>query len=199
MFQEAVAVEVTVAQAVRDRVFTAVMDAIAGCFARHETRAVAETNAGLLGGGHPELLDPGPGAGASRSAPAAAPVVEPRFDRDRARGEIARLLVQEPASQNVVLVADEIGNAKSSTDCVGDGRQCSGALKDVSLCQVAVHLAAVTQTARVVIDRALCLPKDWAADEEPREAVGILEEIMFATTPGRHHGCGTAVRSVRAR
>ncbi|MEV5010809.1 transposase [Streptomyces sp. NPDC055692] len=100
---------------------------------------------------------------------------------DRAREEIARLVARELAGQDVVLVADETGDAKSSTDCVGAGRQYSGAIKGVGLYQVAVHLAAVTESVRVVIDRALYLPRDWAADEERREAVGVPEGIMFAT------------------
>lgn len=49
------------------------------------------------------------------------------------------------------------------------------------MCQVAVHLAVVTASVRVVIDRALYLPKDWTADEERREVAGVPEEIMFAT------------------
>ncbi|MFF3518697.1 IS701 family transposase, partial [Streptomyces sp. NPDC002573] len=85
------------------------------------------------------------------------------------------------AGQDVVLVADETGDAKSSSDCVGAGRQYSGVLKGVGMCQVAVHLAAVTASGRVVIDRVLYLPEDWAADEERREVVGVPEEIMFAT------------------
>ncbi|MFE4415057.1 transposase, partial [Streptomyces sp. NPDC056821] len=104
-----------------------------------------------------------------------------RFDHDRAREEIARLVVGELAGQETVLVADETGDAKSSTDCVGAGRQYSGAIKGVGLCQVAVHLAVVTASVRVVIDRALYLPRDWAADEERRTVAGIPEEIMFAT------------------
>ncbi|MFE6554148.1 hypothetical protein ACFVHS_38000 [Streptomyces sp. NPDC057746] len=44
-------------------------------------------------------------------------------------------------------------------------------------------LAVVTETARVVIDRALYLRKDWAADEERRDAAGVPEEIMSATEP----------------
>lgn len=177
------AVEATIAQAAWDRVFRSAMDAIAGCFARRETRATAaEMITGLLTEVDTRncwtlaevLGHPGPHRLQHLLSRA-------RFDHDRAREEIARLVVRELAGQDVVLIADETGDAKSSTDCVGAGRQYSGAIKGVGLCQVAVHLAAVTQSARVVIDRALYLPQDWAADEERREAAGIPEEIMFAT------------------
>ncbi|MBC9730898.1 IS701 family transposase [Streptomyces sp. TRM68367] len=66
---------------------------------------------------------------------------------------------------------------------MGAGRQYSGAIGGVGLCQVAVHLAAVTATVKVIIDRVLYLPADWAADEERREVTGVPEEIAFATKP----------------
>ncbi|MFI1294245.1 hypothetical protein ACH4VM_38695 [Streptomyces sp. NPDC020792] len=48
-FQDQVTVEATIAQAAWGRVFRAAMDAIAGCFARCETRATAaEMINGLL-------------------------------------------------------------------------------------------------------------------------------------------------------
>ncbi|WTU37288.1 transposase [Streptomyces sp. NBC_00069] len=179
------AVEVTVAQTVWDRVFGAATDMIEDCFARPETRATA---AAMISGLLREvdtrncwtlaqaLGHPGPHRLQHLLSRA-------RFDHDRAREEVARLVVRELAGQDVVLVADETGDAKSSTGCVGAGRQYSGALKGVGLCQVAVHLAAVTETARVVIDRTLYLPRDWAGGEERREAAGVPEEIMFATKP----------------
>ncbi len=106
--------------------------------------------------------------------------LDDEFKGDPARGSPG----PGPATgQSVVLVADETGDVKSSTDCVGAGRQYSGAIGGVGLCQVAVHLAAVTATTKVIIDRALYLPADWAADEERREAAGVPEEIVFATKP----------------
>ena len=79
--------------------------------------------------------------------------------------------------------ACETGDAKSSTDCVGAGRHYSGAIGGVGLCQVAVRLAAVTTTTKVIIGRALYPPADRAADEERREVAGVPREITFATKP----------------
>lgn len=175
--------EATIAQAAWGRLFRAAMDAIEDCFARRETRSTAaEMVTGLLTEVDTRncwtlaeaLGHPGPHRLQHLLSRAS-------FDHERAREAVARLVVRELAGQEVVLVADETGDAKSSTGCVGAGRQYSGAIKGVGLCQVAVHLAVVTASVRVVIDRALYLPKDWAADEERREVAGVPEEIMFAT------------------
>ncbi|MER6695527.1 IS701 family transposase, partial [Streptomyces minutiscleroticus] len=197
------AAEITIVQTVWDRVSGAAMDAIAHCFARRETRAsAAEMIAGLLA-----EVDTRNCWTLAQALGHSGPhrlqhlLSRARFDHDRAGQEIARLVVREFAGQDVVLVADGTGDAKSSTDCVGAGRQYSGALKGVGLCQVAVHLAAVTDTTRVVIDRTLYLPKDWAADEERREAAGAPEEIMFATKPQQAVAmvAGALESGVRAR
>ncbi|WP_327575945.1 IS701 family transposase [Streptomyces sp. NBC_00145] len=184
-YQDAVAVEATIVERAWGQTFGRAMAVVSGCFARCETRTTAaELVAGLLlevdtrncwtlaqALGHPgphrlqHLL--------SRA----------RFDHEEARKEITRLVIGELAGQDVVLVVDETGDAKSSTDCVGAGRQYSGAIGGVGLCQVAVHLAVVTATTKVIIDRALYLPADWAADEERRGATGVPEEIGFATKP----------------
>ncbi len=104
-------------------------------------------------------------------------------------------MVDDLAGQDVVLVVDETGDAKSSTDCVGAGRQYSCAIGGVGLCQVAVHLAAVTMTTKVIVDRVLYLPVDWAADEERREMTGVPEEIVFATKP--QHALAMVTRAHR--
>ncbi|PBC75776.1 LOW QUALITY PROTEIN: SRSO17 transposase [Streptomyces sp. TLI_235] len=82
-----------------------------------------------------------------------------------------------------VLIADETGDEKSSTDAVGAGPQYSGALGGLGVCQVAVHLTFATGLGHTVIGRALYLPKDWAADEERRELAGVPDEVGFATKP----------------
>ncbi len=179
--------EATVAQAAWGRLFRAAMDAIADCFARRETRTTAaEMVTGLLTERDTRncwtlaeaLGHPGPHRLQHLLSRAS-------FDHDLAREAIARLVVRELAGQEVVLVADETGDAKSSTGCVGAGRQYSGAIKGVGLCQVAVHLAVVTASVRVVIDRALYLPKDWAADEEHREAAESPRRSCSRPSRGR--------------
>lgn len=80
-----------------------------------------------------------------------------------------------------VLIADETGDAKTSTDAVGAAHQYSGSLGGVGLCQVAVHLTYATSRGHTVIDRALYLTRDWAGDEERREHTGVPEELTFAT------------------
>ncbi|MET8648190.1 IS701 family transposase [Streptomyces sp. NPDC004675] len=183
--QEQVAAEVTIAKQAWGRVFGTVMDAIAGCFMRREPRATtAELVAGLLlevDTRNCWTLEQALGhCGPHRLQHL---LSRARFDHERAREELARLVIGELAGHEVVLVVDETGDAKSSADCVGAGHQYSGALGGVGLCQVAVHLAVVTATTRVAIDRMLYLPADWAEDEERRKMAGVPEEITFATKP----------------
>jgi SRSO17 transposase len=82
-----------------------------------------------------------------------------------------------------VLIADETGDAKSSTDAVGAARQYSGSIGGVDLCQVAVHLTFATPAGHCLIGRRLYFTKEWAADEERRELTGVPEELCFATKP----------------
>jgi SRSO17 transposase len=82
-----------------------------------------------------------------------------------------------------VLIVDETSDLKSSTDCVGAARQYCGTVGGIALCQVAVTLTYATKAGHVLVDRALYLPGDWAADDERRELTGVPDEVMFATKP----------------
>jgi len=82
---------------------------------------------------------------------------------------------------DAVLIADETGDAKSSTDAVGAAHQYSGSLGGIGLCQIAVHLTYATSRGHTIVDRAHYLGREWAADEERREHAGVPEELMFAT------------------
>jgi SRSO17 transposase len=82
-----------------------------------------------------------------------------------------------------VLIVDETSDLKSSTDCVGAARQYCGTVGGIALCQVAVTLTYTTPAGHLLVDRALYLPGDWAADDERRELTGVPDEVMFATKP----------------
>ena len=82
-----------------------------------------------------------------------------------------------------ILIADETGDAKSSTDAVAAARQYSGSVGGVALCQVAVHLTFATSAGHCLIDRRLYFTKEWAGDEERRELAGVPDELCFATKP----------------
>ncbi|GAA3786959.1 IS701 family transposase [Streptomyces chiangmaiensis] len=105
------------------------------------------------------------------------------MDHDPARGRLAAWITSELADDQAVLVVDETGDEKSSTDAVGAARQYSGALGGVGLCQVAVHLTYAFRHGHAVIDRELYLPAAWAADEERRLLTHVPDEREFATKP----------------
>ena len=105
------------------------------------------------------------------------------WHHDAARDRLACWAVAELADDQAVLVVDETGDEKSSTDAVGASRQYSGALGGIGLCQVAVHLTYAAQSGHALIDRALYLARDWAGDDERRELAHVPGELCFATRP----------------
>jgi SRSO17 transposase len=107
-----------------------------------------------------------------------------KWDEQQVLDQAAEWAVEHLADGgDAVLIVDETGDAKSSTDRVGAARQYSGSLGGVALCQVAVNLAYATGRGHTIIDRRLYLPKDWTFDEERRELAGVPEQIEFATKP----------------
>lgn len=161
------------------------MGRVAGCFPRRETRQTCrELVQGLL----MELEDKNCWSLAEavgHSGPHRLQHLLSRaaWDDRQALQTAAGWAVEALGGQAAVLVVDETGDAKSSTDCVGAARQYSGSLGGVGLCQVAVHLTYATQRGHTIIDRRLYLPSGWTFDEERRELAGVPEEIEFATKP----------------
>jgi SRSO17 transposase len=184
-YQEQVAAEATIAEQAWMTALGAVTEEIADCFGRREPRALARemceamlmeldtrncwTLAEALGHGGPHRLQ----HFLSRAS----------VDHDLARDRIAAWTAGELADPEAVLIVDETGDEKSSTDCVGAAHQYSGALGGLGLCQVAVHLTYASRTGHAPIDRALYLGREWAADEERRLLTHVPDDIEFATKP----------------
>lgn len=74
------------------------------------------------------------------------------WNHDLARDHLDAWTAGELADDEAVLVVDETGDEKSSTDCVGASHQYSGALGGVGLCQVAVHLTYASVHGHAPID-----------------------------------------------
>lgn len=82
---------------------------------------------------------------------------------------------------DAVLTVDETGFQKKGTKSCGVARQYSGTAGRVENCQVGVFLGYATAKGRALLDRALYLPKDWAADADRRDEAGIPDGVEFAT------------------
>lgn len=106
-----------------------------------------------------------------------------RWDAEVLRDALLSLVAKVLATPDGVLVVDETGFAKKGTASAAVARQYSGTLGRVDNCQLAVFLGYATRRVRLLVDRALYLPKIWADDPDRRTKAGVPETIAFATKP----------------
>ena len=106
-----------------------------------------------------------------------------RWDAEAVRDDLRAYVVEHLGDPAAVLVVDETGFLKKGTKSVGVQRQYSGTAGRIENCQVGVFLAYVSATGRAFLDRALYLPKEWAADASRRAEAGVPVEEGFATKP----------------
>ncbi|WP_431955320.1 transposase, partial [Actinacidiphila sp. bgisy167] len=139
---DAAAVEATVAQEVWRDGFGEVMGLMAGCFPRRETRQTfgEVVEAMLMGVERANCWTLAEALGHRGPHRLQHFLARAVWDHDAVRDRLARWTVGRLADDRAVLVVDETGDEKSSTDAVGAARQYSGALGGIGLCQVAVHL-----------------------------------------------------------
>src|SRR6478735_1610035 len=90
------------------------------------------------------------------------------WDADAVRDDLTRYVAEHLGHADGVLVVDETGFLKKGTKSCGVARQYSGTAGRIENCQVGVFLAYATPKGRALIDRALYLPKEWAADAARR-------------------------------
>jgi SRSO17 transposase len=85
---------------------------------------------------------------------------------DGVRDDLRAYVVDRLRDPEAVLIVDETGFLKKGTHSVGVKRQYSGTAGRIENCQVGVFLCYASRHGAAFLDRALYLPKDWAA--EPR-------------------------------
>jgi len=105
------------------------------------------------------------------------------WDHDAVRDDVRAYVVEHLGDPEAVLVVDETGDLKKGTGTVGVQRQYTGTAGRVENAQVAVYLVYAGSAGHAVIDRELYLPQSWTDDPERCQAVGVPDQVGFATKP----------------
>jgi SRSO17 transposase len=108
------------------------------------------------------------------------------WDEDGVRDDLRDYVVLHLAGPDPsadVLVIDETGDVKKGSGTVGVQRQYTGTAGRIENSQVAVYLAYAGAVGHAFIDRELYLPKAWTNDPDRCAAVGVPDDVEFATKP----------------
>lgn len=103
------------------------------------------------------------------------------WDADPVRDDLMGYVAEHLGDPDGVLVVDETGFLKKGAKSCGVARQYTGTAGRIENAQVGVFLGYATPKGRALVDRALYLPKEWAADTERRKGAGVPGEVAFAT------------------
>lgn len=103
------------------------------------------------------------------------------WDADAVRDDLMGYVGEHLGDPDGVLVVDETGFLKKGTKSCGVARQYTGTAGRIENAQVGVFLGYSARKGRALVDRALYLPKEWAADPERRKGAGVPGEVGFAT------------------
>lgn len=105
------------------------------------------------------------------------------WNTDATRDDLRAYVIEQVGDADGVLVVDETGFLKQGQHSVGVKRQYSGTAGRIENCQIGVFLAYASRRGRTGLDRALYLPREWAADAERRAAAGVPDAVSFQTKP----------------
>lgn len=103
------------------------------------------------------------------------------WDADAVRDDLLGYVAEHLGDPGGVLIVDETGFLKKGTKSCGVARQYTGTAGRIENAQVGVFLGYATPKGRALVDRALYLPKEWAADAGRRKGAGVPAEVQFAT------------------
>jgi SRSO17 transposase len=105
------------------------------------------------------------------------------WDHNAIRDDVRAYVVEHLGDSEAVLVVDETGDLKKGTSTVGVQRQYTGTAGRIENAQVAVYLVYAGSAGHAVIDRDLYLPRSWTDDPARCQAVGVPDQVSFATKP----------------
>jgi SRSO17 transposase len=162
------------------------MGGLAGCFARVEPRRQARKY--VIG-----LLSDLPGKNCWALAEQAGDATPDRMQRllERAAWDAGEAMAAvrsfavrylgDPA--DAVLVLDESGQEKTGCHTAGVKRQYLGCAGRVANGINVVFASYAAPAGHAIIAARLYVPKDWAGDQQRRQAAGIPKDLVFATKP----------------
>ncbi len=104
-----------------------------------------------------------------------------RWDAGAVRDDLRKYVVERLGDPGAVLVVDETGFVKKGSKSAGVARQYSGTAGRIENCQIGVFLAYASPEGIAFLDRALYLPRVWAADAARRQEARIPPHVRFAT------------------
>lgn len=102
-----------------------------------------------------------------------------RWEEQRLRDKLQRLVARDHAHPQAIGVIDESGNPKKGRQTAAVQHQWCGNTGKVDNCVVAVHVGFVAGDFQCLLDSDLFLPKDWANDPARRAAAFIPEEVVY--------------------
>jgi SRSO17 transposase len=102
-----------------------------------------------------------------------------QWDDQAVRRELRQHVREEIGSRRAVLVVDGLAVPKKGTETCGVQRQWCGHLGKIENCQVGVFLAYASPRGRALVDSALYLPAEWAADLKRRAKTYVPEAVEF--------------------
>ena len=105
------------------------------------------------------------------------------WDPDAVRDDLRAYVAGSLGDPDAVLILDETGFLKKGTHSAGVARQYTGTAGRIENAQVGVFLAYASCHGTAFLDRALYLPREWAADPARCKKAGVPEGTAFATKP----------------
>jgi len=102
-----------------------------------------------------------------------------RWDHDRLRDRLQRLVAHEHASEYSVGTIDDCGCPKKGDKTPGVKRQYCGASGKVDNCVITVHLGYAAGDFHCLLDGELYLPREWGADRKRCRAAGIPDGLTY--------------------
>jgi SRSO17 transposase len=102
-----------------------------------------------------------------------------RWDEDRVRDRLRRLVIERHAGPNSIGIIDETSDVKKGDKTPGVQRQWCGTVGKTENCMVTVHLGYATGDFHCLVDGELFLPESWSDDRNRCREAGIPDDMIY--------------------